>query len=111
MEPNILLIGRSLETLEILKDELVKFQRNIFYANSEAMIESNLTNEKIDLIVVGAGLPEEAKDAMVQFIKQSVPETAMHIMEKTPGMTPASMIGYTNEKAVMWKLMRIQKPK
>jgi NADP-dependent 3-hydroxy acid dehydrogenase YdfG len=59
MEPTVLLIGRNLDTLEILKDELDKFDRNIVYANSEELIESNLKNKKIDLIVVGAGLPNE----------------------------------------------------
>lgn len=55
MEPRILLIGKNLDTLEVLKDELVKFKRKIFIANSEESILSNLKNEKVDLIVVGAG--------------------------------------------------------
>lgn len=111
MEPNILLVGRGLGTLEILKDELVKFQRSIFIANSDELIVLNLKNEKIDLIIVGAGLPTESKDQMVETIEKSAPNTDLHIMERTPGITPASMIDYTNEKAIMWKLMGLKKPK
>jgi len=48
MEPNILLIGRNLSTLEILKEELVKFDRTVFIANSEELIESNIKNKKIN---------------------------------------------------------------
>ena len=74
-------------------------QLNIFIANSSELIASNLKNEKIDLIIVGAGLPDESKDQMVQQVKKITPNIPVHIMEKIPGITPASMIGYTNEKA------------
>ena len=111
MEPTVLLIGRSLDTLRILKDELIKFERIISVANSEELIESTLKNEKIDLIVVGAGLPKETSDSMVNLIEKIAPEIEYHIMEKTPGMTPVSMISYTNEKAIMWKLMASVKSK
>lgn len=106
MEPTILLIGRNLSTLGILKEELVKFDRTIFIANSEALIESNIKNEKIDLISVGAGLPDKTRDLMLDFIRKIAPDTGLHVMEKTPGMTPVSQIGYTNEKAIMWKMKR-----
>ncbi len=105
MEPNILLIGKNQNTLEILKDELVKFDRKISIANSNEGIESSLKNENIDLIIIGAGLPTETKDLMVKLIKDIAPTIKLFVMERTPGINPTSMIGYTNEKAVMWKLM------
>lgn len=111
MEPNILLVGRNLDTLKILSDELAKFDRNIVFANSEELIESSLKNKKVDLIIVGAGLPNESKDLMVAFIKEIAPTTPLHIMERTSGISPVSMIAYTNEKAVMWKLMNARKSK
>jgi len=107
MEPNILLIGKNLETLKILKDELVKFKRTIFYANSKATIDSCLKNDRINLIIIGAGLPIEIKENMLSFIDSNFPNIEKHIMERTPGITPASMIGYTNEKAVMWRLLNV----
>jgi len=109
MEPNILLIGRGLGTLNVLKEELVKYQRNIFIANSDELIALNLKNEKIDLIIVGAGLPNESRDQMVSQVEIIAPNIPLHIMEKTPGLTPVSMIGYTNEKAIMWKLQGLKK--
>ena len=109
MEPNILLIGRNLDTLEILKDELVKFNRNIVYANSEEQITSYIANDKLDLIIVGAGLPTETRDELVAVIEKIAPKIELHIMERTPGITPVSMIGYTNNKAIMWRLLNIKK--
>ena len=109
MEPTILLIGKNLDTLEILKDELVKFDRNIIIANSEKLIESSLKNDKVDLIIVGAGLADETIDSMKTLIEKTAPATALHIMKKTPGITPVSMIGYTNEIAIMWRLMASRK--
>lgn len=111
MEPTILLIGKNLDTLEILKDELQKFKRTIFYANSLDSIASNLKNEKIDLIIVGAGLPDEIKNVMVALIQKNAPKIQLHIMERTPGINPTSMIPYTNEKAIMWRLMNISTSK
>ncbi|WP_456441820.1 hypothetical protein [Psychroserpens sp.] len=104
MEPNILLIGKNLSTLEILKDELTKFKRKVDYANSEEGISQCLKNQKVDLIIVGAGLPYETKDVMVKLIQNRAPKIQLHIMERAPGITPASMISYTNEKAIMWRL-------
>lgn len=101
MEKNILLIGKNSDTLEILKDELVKFNRNIVYANSEKQISSYLVSKKLDLIIVGVSLPTETRNELVGVIEKTAPEE-LHIMERTPEITPAPMIGYINEKAVMW---------
>ncbi len=111
MEPNILLVGRNLGTLDILKDELVKFNRKIVYANSEEQITLHFKNKKLDLIIVGAGLPTETRDELVSFIEKTVPEIELHIMKKTAGITPVSMVGYTNDKAIMWRLLNIRKKK
>ena len=109
MEPNILLIGRNLSTLGILKEELVKFDRTVFIANSEELIESNIKNKKIDLISIGAGLSDEMRDLMLDLIQRIAPDTELHVMEKISGITPVSQIGYTNEKAVMWRLLNVKK--
>jgi len=109
MEPKTLLIGKNLDTLSILGDELKKFKRNVYYANSEEMINNNLKNEKIDLIIMGAGLPDTTISEMLEFINTNFPKIEKHIMKKVPGLTPVSMIGYTNEKAIMWRLMNTKK--
>lgn len=110
MEPKILLIGRNLDVMELLKDELVKFDRNIVYANSTELIKKNLNKGDIDLIVVGAGLPDETRDEMERFIKKSHPQISLFMIERTPDGNPAKMIGFTNEKAVMWKIGKIIGP-
>ncbi len=109
MEPNILLIGKSIHTLEILKDELTKFDRKISFANSGELIASHLNNNKTDLIIVGAGLPNEIKDEMVTLIEKIAPEIELHVMQKIAGITPVSMIEYTNEKAIMWRILSVRK--
>lgn len=111
MEPNILLIGKNLDTLEILKDELIKFNRKIKIANTKEMITSSLTNENIDLIIVGAGLPDNVKDSMLKLIEDNFPTIENHVMVRVLGITPVSMISYTNEKAVMWRLKNSRKLK
>ncbi|MGV6827864.1 MAG: hypothetical protein ACWA45_00545 [Flavobacteriales bacterium] len=109
MEPNILLIGRNSYTLDILCQELKKFDRKVFYANSEELIKSNLKSNSIDLISVGAGLSDEVTEQFINFIKNITPEIPIHLMKKIPGMTPYSQIDFTNEKAVMWKLLNFKK--
>jgi len=111
MEPNILLIGKNLSTLDILCQELKKFDRKVFYANSHELIESNLKNNSIDFISVGAGLPDDVTEEFVNFTKNIAPETPIHIMKKTSGLTPYSQIDFTNEKAVMWRLFNGRKAK
>jgi hypothetical protein len=68
-----------------------------------------LKTKKIDLIVVGAGLPNETIRLMLDMIERIAPKKELHVMEKTPGMTPVSMISYTNKKTIMWKLMNSRK--
>jgi len=107
MEPKILLIGRSLDVMEILKNELAKFDRNIVCANSTELIEKNLNNGDINLIVIGAGLPDETRDEMENFIKDLQPQVPLYMIERTPDGNPAKMIDFTNEKAVLWKVEKI----
>jgi PleD family two-component response regulator len=107
MEPKILLIGRSLDVMEILKNELTKFNRNVVYANSNEMITDLLKKGDIDLIVVGAGLPDETREEMKTLIMQLQAEISLFMIERTPDGNPAKMIGFTNEKAVLWKIEKI----
>jgi DNA-binding response OmpR family regulator len=109
MEPTILLLGKNTSSLEVLKDELVKFDRKILIANSNELILSKIDSNTIDLAIVGAGLPEETIVSMTDLIANTNPNIEVHVMKKSPGMNPTSMIGYTNEKAVMWKLIKAMK--
>lgn len=109
MEPKTLLIGRGLNTLEILREELIKFDREIHVANSNELLQEVLANVEIDVAIIGAGLPDETITSMVDLTRRLSPNIEIEIMEKKPGLKPTSMIGYTNEKAVMWKIKRAMK--
>lgn len=61
MEPKILLVGRNLQVIEMLIEELRKVDRNVLGANSKELIESHLKEGKVDFVVVGAGLPDETR--------------------------------------------------
>ena len=107
MEPKILLVGRNFDVMELLKDELAKFDRNIVYANSTELIEKHLNKGDIDLVVIGAGLPDETRDEMGKYIKELQPQVPLYMIERTPDGNPAKMIDFTNEKAVLWKVEKI----
>ncbi len=109
-EPKILIVGRNLDVMEILKDELAKFNRKVVYANSNELIKKHLNGRDIDLIVVGAGLPDETRNAMGQFIKELQPDIALFLIERTPDSSPVKMIDFTNEKAIMWKIKKALDP-
>jgi DNA-binding NtrC family response regulator len=110
MEPKILLVGRNLDVMEILKNELKKSDRKVVYANSKDLIKQRLEEAKIDLIVMGAGLPDETRKEMGAFIKELSPDTPLFIIERTQDSSPYKMIDFTNEKAVLWKLEKVLGP-
>ena len=107
MEPKILLIGRNLDVMKILKDELAKFDRNVVYANSNEMITDLLKKGDLDLIVIGAGLPDETREEMKTLILELQAEIPLFLIERTADGNPAKMIGFTNEKAILWKIEKI----
>jgi hypothetical protein len=107
MEPKILLIGRNLDVMKILKDELAQFDRNIVYANSNEMITDHLKKGDIDLIVIGAGLPDETREEMKTLILELQAGISLFMIERTPNGNPAKMIGFTNEKVILWKIEKI----
>lgn len=110
MEPKILLVGRNLEVMEILKSELEKFDRNVETANSEELLDQKLRGTKFDFVVVGAGLPDQVRKDMGAFIKAKNDNLPIHMIERKQGGKPADMIDFTNEKAVMWKVEKIIGP-
>lgn len=107
MEPTILLLGRNLEVMNILKSELEKFGRKILYANSIAMIDKCLAETQIDLAVVGAGLPDETRNEMGEHLQQIKSDLPVFMIERSSQGGPAKMIDFTNEKAVMWKIGQV----
>ncbi len=110
MEPKILIVGRDLNVMEILKTELEKAHRKIVYANSKELIKQRLEETEVDLIVVGAGLPEETRQEMGVYIKELQPKAPVFMIERTSNSSPFKMIDFTNEKAVLWKIEKVLGP-
>tara|TARA_B110000211_G_scaffold80891_1_gene94727 strand:+ start:366 stop:797 length:432 start_codon:yes stop_codon:yes gene_type:complete len=104
MEPKILLVGRNLTVMEILKKELLKYDRNIVYANSIELIELKLNKGDIDLVVIGAGIPDAIRNEMQGRITVLHPNTPLFMIKRTADGNPAKMIHFCNEKAIIWKI-------
>ena len=103
-EPVVLLVGRNLTVMEILKDELLRYDRNIVYGNSMELIEPILNKANINLIIIGAGIPDEIRDEMQKNIKVLHPEIPLYMIERTADGSPAKMIHFVNEKVILWKI-------
>lgn len=107
MEPQILMLGRKLEVMEILASELEKFDRKVFYANDESLIEKHLNTHAIDFVVMGAGLPDERREELKTFIQKQKPELPVHLIVRSKAGGPTQMITFTHEKAIEWKIKQV----
>ncbi len=107
MEPKILLVGRNLDVMEVLQTELNKADRDVICANSEESISVLLKNENIDIVVIGAGLPDEVRNSLQELITNTSPDINLHLIERTKDSSPYKMIDFANEKAVMWKIQQL----
>lgn len=104
MEPKILMIGRSQEVIDILIEELKPFGRNIVGSNNKDTIKELLEKENIDFVVIGAGLPDEVRDEMKEFLVSIISNLIVHLIERTEKGSPYKLIEFTNQKAVEWKV-------
>ena len=96
MEPKILIIGRKQEVINILVEELKRFGRDIQGANDFDSIKTILQLEKIDFVIIGVDLPNDAHSEMQYFIKELAPNTLVHQIEKTDKSSPFKLIEFTN---------------
>ena len=104
MEPKILMIGWTLTVIDILIAELKPFGRDIMGANAQNTIQAIFACEKIDLVIIGASLPENTRSKMAHFIQSLAPNVAIHQIKKTESCSPYNLIEYTSQKAVEWKI-------
>lgn len=107
MEPSILLVGRNLEVMAILTDELRKANRDVTYANSEELVRTRMNESTVDLVVVGAGLPDDIRTSLGAVMTELNPDVEIHMIERIRDGNPAKMIDFTNEKAVLWKVGKV----
>ncbi|MFQ5708184.1 MAG: hypothetical protein ACE5HO_12075 [bacterium] len=104
MEPKILMIGRTQKVIDILLTELRKFGRDVIGTDSKETVEDILRNQPTDLVVMGAGLPEQVREEMTAFIHSIKPGLPVHLIQRTKDGGPSKMIPFTNEKAVEFKI-------
>ena len=106
MEPKILMIGRRLEVVNILVDELKKFGRDIEVAIEQENIEKLLLSNSFDFVIIGAGLPDHQRDYLQSFIQSKKPELPVYMFERKGKNKPVKLISFTNKKAIEFKIVR-----
>jgi hypothetical protein len=112
MEPRILAIGRLQSTLDILVEEWERYGRNVIASNSNEKIKEIIETESIDLIVIGAGLPDEDRQKMVDYIATINLKIEVHPIPRTEEkMGPYHFIPFLNNLAIMHKVKKeMEKP-
>jgi len=106
MEPKVLMIGRSQQVIDILTRELKNYGRDIIGTDNKEDVYDILKNQQIDLVVIGAGLPDEVRIDMKEFIISIKPGLPVHLIERTPDSNPTKMIEFVNQKVVEFKLSK-----
>lgn len=104
MEPNILMIGRRQEVVDILVAELKKFGRAVIGVSDQDKIEQLLKSHSFDFVVIGAGLPDHQRDYLTSFIQTIKPELPVHMIERKVNSKPFKLINFTNNKALEFKI-------
>ena len=83
MEPRILAIGRLQSTLDVLVEEWERYGRNVIASNSKDRIKEIIETESIDFICIGGGLPDNEREAMVEYISNINSSIAVHPIPRT----------------------------
>ena len=107
MEPKILAIGRLQSTLDILVEEWERYGRNVISSNSKEKIKEIIETESIDFICIGGGLPDNEREAMVEYISNINSSIAVHPIPRTEEkLGPYNFIPFLNNLAIMHKVRK-----
>ena len=107
MEPKILAIGRLQSTLDVLVEEWERYGRNVIASNSKDRIKEIIETESIDFICIGGGLPDNEREAMVEYISNINSSIAVHPIPRTEEkMRPYKFIPFLNNLAIMHKVRK-----
>jgi hypothetical protein len=108
MEPKVLLIGRSKQVVDILKSELKNYGRDIIGTeNNKEAVYQILRSHQIDLVVIGAGLTDDVRMEIKEFIISLRPGLPVNLIKRTPDSSPQKMIDYVNQKVAEFNVTRI----
>lgn len=103
-EPRLLLIGKLQSTLDVLAEELRRFGRDVLATNDRELIRKTLAEGTADLVVIGGGLDDPAREAMRDFVLAVSPGIPLHLVPRTPGANPATTVSFANEQVVLYKV-------
>lgn len=106
MEPKILLIGRTQEAIDVIVEELQKFERNVVGSNRMPVIERLIRDEKPDIAIIGAGLPDEDREKMSVFIGQCCPTLPVILIDRSEYTGAYDLIDFVNRKVIEFKIRR-----
>jgi hypothetical protein len=108
MEPKVLLIGRSKQVVDILRSELKNYGRDIIGTeNNKEAVYQILRSHQIDLVVIGAGLTDDVRMEIKEFIISLRPGLPVNLIKRTPDSSPQKMIDYVNQKVAEFNVTRI----
>ena len=106
MEPRILLMGRLQSTVDVLVEELARAGRSVTGTTSVEAAQAALGAGEVDLVVIGPGLHDEARDLMVTALEATDVTVPVHSAPHSPAASPARSIQFTHDLAVEWKVRR-----
>ena len=107
MEPRILAIGRLQSTLDVLVEEWERYGRNVIASNSKDRIKEIIETDSIDFICIGGGLPDNEREAMVEYISNINSSIAVHPIPRTEEkLGPYNFIPFLNNLAIMHKVRK-----
>jgi len=106
MEPKILLIGRTQEAIDIIVEELKKYDREVVGSNRMPVIERLIRDEKPNMAIIGAGLSDEDRTKMTEFIQKCCPTLPVHLIDRNDYSGAYDLINYVNRKVIEFKIER-----
>lgn len=106
MEPKILLIGRTQEAIDVIAEELRKYDRDIVGSNRKMVIKRLIRDEKPDMAIIGAGLHDEAREEMTEFLHALSPKMPVHLIDRNEYSGAYDLISYVNRKVIEFKIER-----
>ena len=107
-EPKVLLVGKILPIMDILRDELIKnYGRDVISSSSKEHVEATIKNEEIDLVILGAGFDDETREDIAAMIKTMEPDMSVYLVPRVGEKNPAKLVNIVNDKAIEWKFYQM----
>ena len=107
MEPKILLVGKILPIMDILRDELINnYGRDVISSSTKEHVATTLNNEEVDLVILGAGFDDVTRNDMAAMIRETYPELNVYLVPRVGEKSPVKLIYIVNDQAVEWKFFQ-----